>query len=197
MLRFDFAYVNRIYDDRVGDQGPELLSQVERKAGATRPKLVIDPEPRVQPDAKQRRDALLDEQRVRKRQQCVNSIARWPTVASVEVEPKLVNFQQTRELPKIHPGGAPFVPKQHLSGRRAYGTIYTPRQFLQLTSELVTERAAQQRALISDFPFNDLTRNWQRRFHISCHAMLSDARVETPRNGSMCDRREPPTVREV
>ena len=114
--RLDLAVVDRLDDDRVGDQGPERLHQVERERRPAVARLVVEAAVGIEPDGRQGDRPGPDQQRIGEREQRVDGIFRGTAVPRLEFERELAVrrrlLQQGAERLKVAGGGGPFDAEQ-------------------------------------------------------------------------------------
>jgi hypothetical protein len=82
----DFAVVEEGEGDGVGDEGAELLSEVEGEGGTAETGLVEETEEGVEADGLEGDGEILGEEAVDEGQDGVDRIAGWSSVAAVDVE---------------------------------------------------------------------------------------------------------------
>ena len=108
LARFQFSAVEQRKRESLRPRS-ELLHQIERERLAAGPIRVQVTDERIEPDGGERRNAVVPEQGVEKRQQAIDGIAWGPAVAAIEIESRAQRRpEMQREHFEMERGGAAF-----------------------------------------------------------------------------------------
>ena len=96
----------------VGDRSSKFFQQVQRQRTAARAQLMQKADARIQPHRFQRRGTFLCKQRIGKRQQCIDAVARRPSGAPGKAKRIAIPEDSLRKNIKICLCSKPLLPQQ-------------------------------------------------------------------------------------
>ena len=120
-LAADLPAVEKRERQPVGQDGTQLLHQVEREARASRPVAMQEADGRIEPDALRRAAAIVGQQRVEEREQRVDRVERRAARAPAEDDVGVGDADQVVENAEIDVAGLAFGAAQSVRPRRRRG----------------------------------------------------------------------------
>lgn len=163
VVRGDGAVVDECKDDGVGDDGAELLHEIEGQRGSTVAASVVEACVGIEADSAESGEAIFDEQSVGKGEQGVNGVAWWSAIAVLELKASAwrQGFEEPIELAKVEGGSLAFIAEQRFdrSGdfdlgdeiEHGLGSVFVAASGFGLRAK----RAHQQCALVAYLGFHD------------------------------------------
>lgn len=104
-LAIDLPEIDQGEDNPVGEEGAELLHEVEGEAGASGPKGMVEAHLRVEADGLERPDGVMGEDCVDEREQGVKVVERWAAAALAHKEALAVTGDEGIEDGEVELGG--------------------------------------------------------------------------------------------